>query len=320
MSLDEDKQEKLLANLSDENFSLKDFDSKVSNEFRAYTSYNKCKQIPTAKQAIEESIKSLNELYIPGSSIKGAVKTALLYDSIDLEDIPSIINNVVNRGRVNRRDYNDFIDSYFSSDSRSNKAQGSIMKFMQVSDTSTLKMPSVYDVVSIMANEKGSKQFYKRNGMTVKTFLETIRPKLKLKSSITTNFDSKTYSRLDLDDKKHLLDIDYIKKAIFNFSKAYIDYELEFSEKYDMGFLSKFYKDMESKNSKDKPLLKIGAGSGFLATTIGLKIKEYDDEYFTDYFNQVRETLRRTYPFEFPKSRKIIVKGAKPLGWTQLRF
>ena len=40
--------------------------------------------------------------------------------------------------------------------------------------------------------------------------------------------------------------------------------------------MEKFYKSIESKNTVDAPLLKIGAGSGFLATTIGLKIKEYD--------------------------------------------
>lgn len=320
-SLSDDKKDELLEDLSNENFNLKSFDSKIPNDVRDYTSYNKCKQNPNENQFIEENIKSLNSVYIPGSSIKGAIKTALLYNSIDLEDIPQIISNLIKRGRINRWDYENFINDYFSSDSMRNKAQGSIMKFMQVSDSNSLKNPSVYDVISIMATDNNSTNYYKRNGTVVRSFLETIRPKLKLKSSLTTNFDSKIYSTLNLDDYEYLIDIDYIKESIFNFSNAYINYELEFSEKYGIAFLNKFYKNILSKNSVDTPLLKIGAGSGFLATTIGLKIKEYDDVYFTNYFDEVRQTLRTTnYPFEFPKSRKITAKGAMPLGWTQLRF
>ena len=320
-SLNEDKQEELLENLSNRNFNLKSFDSKISNNYRAYTSYNKCKQNPRDGQFIEENIKSLNEAYIPGSSIKGAIKSALLFNSINLDDIPNIINNVINRGRINRRDYESFINSYFSSDSMRNKAQGSIMKFMQISDSNSLKIPSVYDVISIMASENGSKQYYKRNGTVVRSFLETIRPKLKLKSSFNTNFDSRTYSELNLDDKEYLLDIDYIKESIFNFSNVYIEYELDFSEKYGIDYLNKFYRNIQSKNKIDTPLLKIGSGSGFLATTIALKIKKYDDVYFDTYFDRVQKILRtRNYAFEFPKSRKITAKGAMPLGWTQLAF
>lgn len=320
-SLNEDKQEELLENLSNRNFNLKSFDSKISNDYRVYTSYNKCKQNPRDDQFIEENIKSLNEAYIPGSSIKGAIKTALLFNSIDLEDIPEIVKDVIKGNRINRWNYENFINGYFSSDSMRNKAQGSIMKFMQISDSNSLKIPSVYDVISIMATENGSKQYYKRNGTVVRSFLETIRPKLKLKSSFSTNFDSRTYSRLNLNDKKYLLDTDYIKESIFNFSNAYIEYELDFSEKYGIDYLNKFYRNIQSKNKINHPLLKIGSGSGFLATTIALKIKQYGDVYFETYFDKVQQTLRtRNYSFEFPKSRKITAKGAMPLGWTQLSF
>ena len=77
----------------------------------------------------------------------------------------------------------------------------------------------------------------------------------------------------------------------------------------------------EKLNTPDKPMLKIGGGSGFLATTIGLKIKEHDDYNFDDYFEKVRNITRgKSYDYCFPKSRKVTFKGGYPLGWVQISF
>ena len=49
--------------------------------------------------------------------------------------------------------------------------------------------------------------------------------------------------------------------------------------------------------------------------------KEYDEEEFENYFEKVRQAAKgHNYQFEYPKSRKIIAKGAKPLGWVKLTF
>lgn len=319
LSLDDDKKDDFINNLSNQNFSLKSFDDKISDNFKVYLSYDKCKEKIRPNQEIEENIKTLNELYIPGSSLKGAIKSALLYNSISRDDVPEIISDVVKGKRVNRWDYERFINDIFSSNTFRNKAQGSIMKFMQIADSNTTKFPHVYDVVSVMANDRGKNQFYKR-GTVVRSFLETIPPNKKLETTLTTNFNDKTYARLNLRGKNKFLDISYIKKSIYKFSKAYIDHELEFSKKYRINYLEKFYKSIKDKNTIDTPLLKIGAGSGFLATTIALKIKEYDEYEFEDYFERVRNTIRGSYSFEYPKSRKVISKGGKPLGWVQLTF
>ena len=88
-----------------------------------------------------------------------------------------------------------------------------------------------------------------------------------------------------------------------------------------ISYLEKFYKKREKLNTPDKPMLKIGGGSGFLATTIGLKIKEHDDYNFDDYFEKVRSiTKGKSYDYCFPKSRKVTFRGGYPLGWVQLSF
>lgn len=321
LSLNDNKKDDLISSLSNSDFSLKSFDNKIPNDFKIYTSYNLCKEQIRPNQEIEENIKTLNELYIPGSSLKGAIKSALLYNSISKENIPEIIENVIRNNRVNRWDYENFINDIFSSKSNRNKAQGSIMKFMQVADSNTIKVPAVYDVVSVMANDMGQNQLYRR-GTVVRSFLESIQPNKNFKTTLTTNFNDRTYSKLKLNNKSKFLDISYIKKSIYNLSKAYIDYEIEFANNYGISYLTKFYKNIKDKNTLDTPLLKIGAGSGFLATTIALKIKEYDYyDFIGDYFDKVRKVTRgNTYSFEYPKSRKVTSRGGNPLGWVQLTF
>ena len=322
-SLSDDERDELIRSLSIPNFELNSFDSNISNEFKVYTSYNRCKVDVPPNREIEENIKTLNQIYIPGSSIKGAIKTAILFNTISHGDIRKIDDLIFRnrKGKLQVGSDNKILDNIFTDYGFRNKAQGSIMRFLQVADSSTIKYPAVYDVISVMATDTGSSQFYKRNGNVVRSFLECIGPRKNLNTTITTNYNEKTYSKLNLGDKANLINIDFIKKSIYNFSSALIEYELEFSEKYGIGYLSKFYKDIQKDNTPESPLLKIGAGSGLLATTIGLKIKEYDELEFEDYFEKVRQASnRRNYPFEYPKSRKIIAKGAKPLGWVKLTF
>ncbi len=316
-SLDEDKRDEFIANLTDGAFRLGDYDRKI--KFNKYIAYDKCKQKPSSNQEIQENVRSSNEFFIPGSSIKGAIKTALLYNSINEDNIPDIVNSLIKGNSVDGREYADFMKKIFSS-YKGNAAQTSIMRFMIVADSSSIKNPSIYDVISVMANERGRNQYYSRGGNIVRSFIETIDRNWKLKSSITLNHDSNILNRLNLNDKERLLDLNYIKRSIYNFSKDYINHELEFSEEYDISYLNKFYKKIEKINTPETPLLKIGAGSGFLATTINLKVKNYDYAWGTDYYNEVRETLRHTYAFEFPKSRKIFPAIGQPLGWTQLNF
>lgn len=330
-SLSQEDRDRFISDLSNPNFNLKSFDNKIPNKYRIYTSINKCKELNPNRE-IEEAIKTMNEIYIPGTSLKGAIKTALLYNSISHEDIPEIIGKISNGKRLDFREYNNFINSIFSSNKWRNAAQGSIMKFLQVADSSTKKNPVLYDVGSIMAKDissnfgsrgarNSSKSYwYKRGKSIVKSFLETIDRNSKLTTTITTNYDLNIYRRLNLKDKEDLIDIDFIKESIFEFSKAYIENEIIFSEKYEIDFLNKFYNNIKDKNTLSSPLLKIGAGSGFLATTIGLKVKEYDDYEFDEYFGKIRDMIRGTHPYEFPKSRKVTFKGGYPLGWIKLSF
>lgn len=322
LSLDDDRKEEFLRDLSNPNFNLKDFDKKIPNSYMKYRAINKSKKDISPSQEITEAIKTLNELYIPGSSIKGAIKSAVLYHELDDEMILNISRDVIrNNGRVDNRNYTRWMNDIFSSRKAPTPAQGDIMKFLQVSDSSSIKSPTIYDVATVMASFRlGHNEFYTRNKRSREptlSYLESIARGNNLSFEINNNYDYDVFKRLGLDGKKHLIDFDNIKKSMFIFSKSLISHELEFAEDYNIDYLYKFYSKLEKQNSIDNPLLKIGAGSGFLSTTVGLKIKKYDENLF----DKIRDGTRgKTYDYSFPKSRKITQIGGMPLGWVQLSF
>lgn len=322
LSLDDDKKDDFLADLSNPNFDLKSFDKKIPNDYTRYRAINKSKKEIVPTQEITEAIKTLNELYIPGSSIKGAIRSAILYYELDDDLISNISRFVINnQGRVNRRNYTKWMNDIFTSNKAPTPAQGDIMKFLQVSDSTTIKSPTIYDVATVMASFRiGHNEFYSRNKRTHEptlSFIETIARGNNLTFELNNNYDYEVFRKLGLENKKHLIDFDNIKKSIFIFSKALINHEIEFAQDYDINYLEKFYRNIEKQNSMDSPLLKVGAGSGFLSTTVGLKIKKYDKRLYDKIADGTRG---KNYDYEYPKSRKITQTGGLPLGWVKLSF
>ncbi|AMK15252.1 type III-A CRISPR-associated RAMP protein Csm5 [Methanobrevibacter olleyae] len=325
--LDENKQDRFLSNLSNPNYKIEEDFPKISKEYTRYNSINKSSISKDSHFApdISEHIKTSDNLYIPGSSIKGAIKTAIFYDLLsdeDIENIDDLIQIRGNRTIINRRDYNNFIDEFFSA-RRGNSAQRSIMRFLQISDSSVIKTPTIHEVLSIMAKNRGGMpdgvESYSRNGSVVKSYIETIDRNKIVNSEFTLNYDEDILRRNEIGDKSFILDIDYIKKAIYSFSRDLIDYELDYAEKYKVSYLTKFYNSITKFNKEISPVLRIGAGSGLMATSIAMKVKKYDDLEGTQIFDSIRETFRRKYPYEFPKSRKVTKTGL-PLSWVQLNF
>ena len=261
LSLDDDKKDDFLRDLSNPNFNLKSFDKKIPNTFMIYRAINKSKNDIAPTQEITEAIKTLNELYIPGSSIKGAIKSAILYRVIDDDMIFDIERNVLrNNGRVDNRQYSNFINRIFTSNRAPTPAQGDIMKFLQVTDTSSIKSPTIFDVATVMASFRfGHNEFYSRNKRTREptlSFLETINRGNKLSFEINNNYDYEVFKKLGLDNKKHLIDFDNIKKSIFIFSKALINHEKEFAKDYDIKYLYNFYSKLEKgMEQEEKPMI-----------------------------------------------------------------
>ena len=309
-SLDEDKKEELLSNLLDSDFNLDEYfksNTDIKN-YGYYSSVSMCKTRPNKE--IMEHVKTVNKLYIPGSSLKGALTTAILYDNITINDV----EDTVRKNYLNKEKYNNILRKYFSS-KKGNSAQKNIMRFIQISDTNLLKIPRIYDIQSIQVKPYDY-EYYKR-GSIVTTYYETIEQNSKLNCDITIKKDKEILNQLNLKEKGKILDIDYIKDVLYNFSMDYIEYEQDFIDTYNIDFLKDYYKQLARENTPDSPLIRVGLGSGFMQTTINMKTKNEDPMLY----KKVQKIAHKnSYDYEFPKSRKITAKTKKPLGWIKLRF
>ena len=242
---------------------------------------------------IKEHLKTNRGLYIPGSSIKGAVRNAFLYSRLNLDCGNGQIYNIINREDRNLK---------------------GPMKFFHFTDTlNTIDEPSIYGVKSMGT---------KRNTLS---FLETIDEGNKFEFEYYNSFNKKIHNKRDLKDFP--LDIDSIFKKIQAFSQDLIDEELRFIRKtvsnsnyydFDYGSLENFYHDLDDKNSEKTPLLRLGHGSGALTVSQLLNIKNsrMNQRQFTDFRRS--NHIGRNYDYDFPKTRKLIVDTYKPLGWVQL--
>ena len=253
---------------------------------------------------IKEHLKTNNGLYIPGSSIKGAVRNAFLYTRLNLNCGNGQIKKTIDKEDGNLKE---------------------AMKFFHFTDTlNTIDEPSIYGVESIGT---------RRNTLS---FLETIDEGNELEFEYYNSFNKKIHRKNDLNNLS--VDIDSIFRKIQYFSQALINEELRFFSRtvpnshyydFDTGNLVKFYKDLLKRNTETNPLIRLGHGSGALTVSQLLEIKNSrrDQRQFTEFRSRNhigkmkkkgKNKKKEAVDYDFPKTRKLIVDTYKPLGWVQL--
>lgn len=229
---------------------------------------------------IKENVKTKNESFIPGSSIKGAIRNSILYSKLNL-------NHKMNY------ELKKIIDM-------ENKNLNSFMKNLNFTDTfNGIKEPTIYGVESIGT---------KRNTFT---FLETIDKgsilKFKYYNSAIPKLNKKIFD----------YNIDDIFKCSYEFSMDLFDEEIRFAEENGFNNLEKFYNNIYNLNSVDCPFIRLGQGSGVLAVSQILNIKNSrNPNEFKEFRNH--NGIGKNYRYDFPKTKKLIVNSDMPLGWVQL--
>ena len=166
-SLSDDRKDTFLASLTNSNFELKQFDKKIKKDFVRYQCIDNSRV--DFINEVQEHIKTSDKLYIPGSSIKGAIRTAIFYDLLTEEDMDKIGRDISSNRRNNSFLSNDLLKKHFTS-GFGNDAQYNIFRFMQVADTTTTNLPRIEQVLAVMATDDRRKnQYYSRHGKVVKS-------------------------------------------------------------------------------------------------------------------------------------------------------
>ncbi len=310
--LGEKNKEVFLQFLEDPRFRLDDFIKNVDDSISKAKLYS-TKLKTNIPHEIAENIKTGFKGYVPGSTLKGAIRTAILIAFIGDNEIIEIGKIFTMKYPWKRNMEADKILGSFLSTQGSQSSYSDLMRFVQISDFIPVKDLCVYNIQSLEA--EGNKwKWYHRNGRVVQTYLETIMAGERLEGDIHFTYNKQMHKSLDLKGKKDIIDIMEIKRLVHSFSNDNINHEIAFSQRYEIDFLLEFYKKLKKINTEDSPVIKLGQGSGYLATTIGLELKNNPDV-----FEEVRKSLRgRSYSFEFPKTRRIVMEEKMPLGWCRI--
>lgn len=306
-------------------------------------------------QHLEQELKSQNgkirlatktsdyQVYIPGSSIKGALRTAWLYQQclndehllqkIAREEKDKFADRVLNenilQGGTNPKEYQDKAFDLF--------------KVLQVGDSQSQLAETVLGLVA----EKilNARVLLKDTGKSVTaefksswTFYEAIRNdaqfsgKLSLDVGLLTN--DRAVNKMGWNSQQKSFSLTSLCQAVNQFAKDIVDWEIDYFTRIEQkaGYceldkLIAFYQELQkeiSQASADTIYLSVGHSSGWHKLTVGtLLAKKLSTQEFTNMrrnFKLAKDHL----DFEYPKTRKLPMvekyRTTRPFGWVKIEF
>jgi len=276
------------------------------------------------KNKVREFVKSNDLPYIPGSSLKGALRTVVLWSR--LKNPSGKIDKAIRRltfNKKNPRGVDDRLERLvFGKDPKYD-----IFKVLHIGDTfpKDIEDLEVYEVRTLTTTRNG------HNWKRFTTFIEGLQPKVKYEGSLKIDewlFTSPNWGFMD--KQKFIKNLPYYCNQ---FAESLIRREKEFYQKYnnpsELEEIIDEYNLLEDelkRCGKNEFLLHFAWGTGWHSMTVGRILQQYPNFDFL----KLRETYalgkRKNKPYflgEFPKTRKIIFEDGKPkypLGWTKIKW
>jgi len=320
------------------------------------------------KKNISEIIKNpKSESYIPGSSIKGFIRTALLFrafKNLSSKEKKSLLDEVLSTEKFEnpkeKKKLDEIIQNNFlictqikkgkkSSSTIRDNIQLDILKFIDISDaTAKTVNNAVYPANLYLLNKEPQTQTDAQEVIdTNSEFVFNVDINLDvLKEIHSTSHVPGTTVWIDFSEKfKKVFGFEFkdvsssdlitrivtsIKDAVTEFSSFIIKNENNWIDNFDGN--QKPLRDFYSSLPKEKPLARLGWGSGFVSMTIFNALLE--DEIMHSYLKQIFEKFKigmsrkageQTVPnlFKFPKSKRIssfndVNDLNLPFGWIVL--
>ena len=344
-SLSEEQKKKLLSELEEKEFNLDEFVRKnkirISEDMILYSALMKS----PPRREIREQIKTNNIPYLPGTSIKGAIRTALLWkyfmdDQSHFSDLIKSLKNEL-RGKVNKKKFvNRTVNKVFNLREDRFDAKYDILKFLQISDFISEEFN--LEIVNVKTY---SLKFGKFEEKHFDNFVEVLSVETTLKGTISLNpqinyalKNRREYPLLknklrifslredSMEDPKSVEDtmMMHIRKTLEEFNEWALEKERGLCDKAtDNRRFIKILGDIDPTDS-----IRLGFGVGTTYQTLIKMIEEKDIELAKEIVNHPRlrlgrfsrkvdrRTGRELFP-PYPKSIEFTQEG-EPLGW--LRF
>lgn len=268
-------------------------------------------------QEIYRMMMNIRGPYIPGSTLKGAVRTAILYDYLLNKGIDYIKDAV---DFLNYRGGRYLIDDYIiygvDNNGQLNKViQKDPFKFLGIKD------------INMVGNElEVYEEFiYNISGFVPGNIIETIK-----EGDYSEEFDfeirvNEKLSNMYNEEILKYFNEEELLRVLHQYSTDIIDDELEYyktnkHQSFNTKEIIERLEKIKSQNSINSPVLRIGKGKGYKSNTVALAIKKLDKNYYLKEIEKIANPPKYNKNYEYPKTRKFVnsIISPKLLGFTIL--
>ncbi len=281
--------------------------------------------------AVKEHVKC-DGAYIPGSSIKGAIRTALMWAFLNEGDNVNVLFDELDdclrkRGKIDLKK----IDDRISRKVFGNDAHHDIFRALRISDTSAIGMEHLeVSEIKIVGNPQD-----------IPVYVENLKTGTEATFDLYLDENLLNTEKKELDFKNHKLrgymHVNRICDICNAFSKKVVEEHLRYQwENYDCESTIDKFEMLRSEVMRcddNETIMHIGWGGGWYSTTVGLLVEGHP-KFTTGAGGNLRnwrlreDTLRykfklgrkpqtNRYAFRFPKTRRITIEG-EPLGWVKI--
>jgi len=275
--------------------------------------------------------------YIPGTTLKGALRTALLYDFLinsptqNPDFLPNLLNQMSQEEAQHRRRGEWLERRVFRGRERdTTDATWDILRAISVADSAPIR-PQRFFVGEVCL--VGSRR-------TLSVFAEALMPGCSIQVQPVRTPQDQTRALSLMQSRRHpwaagwtgLLNRGWpvVARACYRWSQDLLESEIDHwrwlaqqpgGQSVARDVLSRL-RELQNQNQEDRPLLRIGMHQGALSLTIGLAIRKHLGPNSEEYRWWTRRVVRGNRPISerSPKTRKAIYFQGRwwPLGWVRI--
>jgi CRISPR-associated protein Csm5 len=276
-------------------------------------------ELPTRDRVpriLEQSRDATGRPYLPGSSLKGAIRTALAWAQLSASGAPfgqneagfnpRFADDPLMRRVFGRTPNHDLLRALLPADSTPGAEGGPARSLARVVVYSLSGMPGVL-------RPKGERWAF---------FVETLAPGTRLELTVRVDtflLERRAARALGFDGQQEL--VHNWPAYCAALGRAIIARERDFYAAHDVPELAAFYEALDAQAAAAQAeggcVMQLAWGAGWLGKTVGTALT---DDALAD-FRAAFRLGRRGYP-AFPKSRRLVERAGKPvmpLGWLRLR-
>jgi len=279
-------------------------------------------------------MKSIRGVYIPGSEVKGALRTAILTSLLSKPPLNSQWQQMVAefprgfRGKNDKERLSDLegrLQALALRARDSSDAKFDLLKFLSISDSDFKEPSSVLELAGIMLLSQRSLQ---RGGPRQVQLCEVVKPGIEF--TLTINLSSPQAIREFLNrfsfeqpQKEQLSGVDAVFQAAYEFYQRVLDEEINFFRSAQRVQIVDQLREIKQRSQPSSPVIRLGKHQGFLSTTLACLLGSQAPNFYNNVLRRFVVKRGGTYSVEYPVSRKLASFGERDsyssLGWVQLK-